>query len=62
MRKLFLLVVLAGGCATTGLKPLDAERVPEHAPEGAQRVAALSVVDLRALARACEVGRVGAGR
>lgn len=57
MWKTCLLVVLSGGCATAGLKPVGAERVPEHEPPGAQRVAVLSMADLRALGRVYEDAR-----
>lgn len=57
MWKLCLLTVLASGCATSGLKPVDAERVPALEPEGAQPEVSLTVADLRSLERVYEDAR-----
>jgi hypothetical protein len=57
MRKLLLLVVLLGGCATSRPKPVAPERVPEPPPWDAPRASVLSVADVRALARVYDDAR-----
>ncbi|NTX09051.1 hypothetical protein [Myxococcus sp. CA040A] len=57
MRKLFLLTVLLSGCATPALKPVSPDQVPDQPSENVQRVASLSVADIRALARVYDDAR-----
>ena len=51
MRKVLLLAVLVGGCASQRLKPVDAEKVPVQRPEGAQAEATMTVAETIALGR-----------
>ena len=51
MRSVFMLAVLLSGCVTSGLKPVEPDRVPDDSPKGAQPVAKLTAAEVKALGR-----------
>ncbi len=54
MRSLLVVGALLGGCASSELKPVSADRVPAQRPEGARPEVRLTVPQVKALGRILE--------